>query len=153
MKRLFILLSLWTALAPNARAQGSDGDFLKEYPLAFRLGLGASMNPGKFLLVGDGEYRFDRFFALGTAPAFGGRFILPIRPSRRVEASIQSGIGWIYLADGAFSSTHFLYEVGPNVDVYILPHLTVGVGYIVDITSANSRAVLHSLYGAVGYRF
>jgi hypothetical protein len=123
------------------------------------------MDPGKFLLVGDGEYRFDRFFALGAviqagigasswiAPTFGGRFILPIRPSQRVEASIQSGIGWIYLADAAFSSTHFVYEFGPNVDVYILPHLTVGVGYIVNVTSANSRAIMHSLYGAVGYRF
>ncbi|MFH1018213.1 MAG: hypothetical protein V1798_08545 [Pseudomonadota bacterium] len=165
MKRLILVLTVWAAFSPIVHAQETDQPFLTYHPYDFRLAPGMSVHPNSFLLVGSGEYRLDRFFALGlllqaglghqswVTPTVGGRFIAPIYALKRVEFSLQSGIGWTYRSDGTLNFTNFVYEISPNVDVYILPYLTVGVGYILNVVSEDTVAFMNSVYASVGYRF
>ena len=165
MRSLVLFLAAGMVLSTSVQAQRSDPEYLKYYPWDLRVGGGISIQPTKALIVGNAEYRFDRFFAASAlfqaglgyqtwvAPTFGGRFIAPIVPLERVEVSLQSGIGWIHRSDGGLYFTDFVYEFGPNVDVFILSHWTAGLGYVLNVIGRDSSPFLHSFYASVGYRF
>jgi hypothetical protein len=132
----------------------------------FKAGVGGTFGPQTLLFVGNAEYAFDRFLSVGPTlqagfgsrndffiSTIGGRLSLPIHVLHRVKVSIQTGLGLVQRKTAGFSFTNFAYAVGPEVDIYVLKNLTVGVGGILNITSSDVQRKITSLYASATYSF
>lgn len=175
MKPFIFLLILFAtsvqAQEPQAEtaSTASTTDYLRYHPFSARLGLGSTIGPETFLVVGSVEGHLDRFLSLGPMIQIGkgssrdlfiftggGRLTWPLfglsRELERAEVSIQGGVGLVHRTVNDFNFNDFVFETGLNVDVFLFDHMTVGIGGLVNITSSREETVIGSLFASATYR-
>lgn len=138
-----------------------------------RVGVGVTLDPETFLLVGSVEVRPDPFFSFGpmlqlgfgssnelVLPTLGGRFIIPQSVWRRLasggpglEWSFQAGFGPLFRETDGFRFRNFVYEFGSNFEIFITKEFAMGLGGIINLTSSSVESVFGSLFATLSYRY
>lgn len=162
----FVSLFLLSSSAFAGEAPSGEHRFLGYERFTPRLALGMTLGPETFAIAGSFEYNADRFFSFGPMLLGGlgssddlvigsliGRLTAPIYAWERVEFSIFTGPGFIYREAGGLTFRDFAYGVGFNADVFIIPHLTAGLGMSLYVTGAETERTLGTLTASATYRF
>ncbi|HLG20317.1 MAG TPA: hypothetical protein VI895_10950 [Bdellovibrionota bacterium] len=166
---LFLSLALSliasTALAQTSQPQSPE-DFLAYHPFSGRLGIGSTVSPETFLLMGTVEGHLDRFFSFGPmlqlglhrntnliVPTLSGRFTAPIYPLDRIKVSLQAGVGGLIRKENGFRTYDFDFETGMDLDVFVIKGLTAGLGWILNVSGDRVDRTVWSLYASAAYHF
>jgi hypothetical protein len=125
--------------------QGSMGNWLFKLPYTDQPGDGAYLN---LFYLGLGHisrivgvqiltvFHFTRIvgcvFLLMTLWNFFGAFFVPTRPRRLAFAlaSLGSGMGWLVLSTGKFTSDFWVAETYPFLSAYTNPHFPIGLAIV-----------------------
>jgi len=164
--RFVLVLSCLLATALESSPVQASQKYLEYQPFSTRLGVGMTLGPDTFLLVGSVEGHIDRFLSFGPMlqaglssstklylTTLGGRYTLPLYGLKRVKFSLHGGGGMVIRNVRGFRFTDMVFSSGVNVDVFVMKGLTAGLGGILNVTGNTNERFIHSIMGMAAYHF